>query len=597
MVVHAGARASTRAEMFESLHRQLHTSTPMRALSRVARATNAGRRGGRKFEVDVVPIAASWTSARDESESIKVRWRRRAKTSTSAEATTRTRSDACGTTTVTWTREEEGCSSTATIATLFGGKDGRGFEAKTYTLELLRRRASDGATWETTARGEIDFAEFANVMDVRGSRVTIKLETKNSERWDATLECEIRARWLRAYDADREDAMTDLSCVSAIESLSVATDVTPSDGADEQDLTGFGLQSLLSPVAESVSPIVVRQSERREAMARAELETQSKRVNELEVALETIKNELEQERANSAAEKRAHQKAMVLVHAEIATAKEDAKAASTAKAFAAAKSLEDIEALEYEKNAAVRAKKELEFERNALERRLYEREADIARMASSREVTESVARDLELERSAHIKEIERYKAQLDAADAQLDALLMSHRNEKAEFNRELERQTKLRFETERSLESELEVAHAEADDLRQQFQNLVAETTALHSALKKSANEQKNTQINIALAEAAQAKCDLRAVTEELHDVRLVLDSHVNELIACKLAVAETQHAELKLRRELHRSREKALSYAERCTRMERLYTRMERLYAEQICSTNAVDAAAEVLS
>ena len=99
-----------------------------------------------------------------------------------------------------------------------------------------------------------------------------------------TLRCRIRATWLKNYANASADGATELSMVSGLESESSAvTDATPPNLLREQDLSGF--QQLLSPVAESVSPVIVRQSERREEQARAELEAQRRLNADIEVRL------------------------------------------------------------------------------------------------------------------------------------------------------------------------------------------------------------------------------------------------------------------------------------------------------------------------
>jgi len=537
----------------------------VRMLARLRRAAT-GARGGKKFAADVRPVRAESLASRDadaraneDEEEIIVRWRRGAKVVTSAPAVRVERVD--GKLRAVWD-DGDRSARVACVVTLFERQGGSGirFERKAFAVEALARGGDGG--WIALGRGTIDFAEHARVGDDGWSRVSISLTG------GGVIVVDVRCAWLGERAAE-EDAMTNLSCVSALSSA--ATDATPPpSGECEQDLSGFPVipQSLLSPVAESVSPIVARQLERREAAARAETEAQCARVNELEVEIALIRNELEVSTLALAAQKRDSVR-------EIAESRAEAEAARSAKNVAIARALADIDAIEKEKNAAVMRNKEYEFQLEALRRSIRERDAGISPQNKENESKTAHESALQLERAEHVKTIERYKTQLDAADAQLNSLLRDHRNEKASFERELELQVKLRTETERALEQELEASHAECDELRQQFQNLVAETTALSSALKRTADEQKKTQIDMARAECAQAKCDLRAVTEELADVRKVLDSHVNELIACKLAAAEMQQTQLKLRRELFRAREKALNYAVHATRMEsRVYSR-----------------------
>jgi len=137
------------------------------------------------------------------------------------------------------------------------------------------------------------------------------------------------------------------------------------------------------------------------------------------------------------------------------------------------------------------------------------------------------------------------------------------------FEKELELQQKIRTEAESVLEEELDEKHRECEDLRQQFQHVVTETTQLTTALRRAAKEEQHSLTNIAKAEAQQAKCDLQAVTEELSDVRKVLDSHVSELIACKVSMAESDGVAAVLRRELARAKVRLAELASRCTRME----------------------------
>ena len=220
----------------------------------------------------------------------------------------------------------------------------------------------------------------------------------------------------------------------------------------------------------------------------------------------------------------------------------------------------------------MRENKDLEFKVEALERALRERDADVERLKSAQVSGEEASVSAEIlkhERIAHAKAIERYKEQLDAADAQLDAILRDHKNEKMAFEKELELQQKIRTEAESVLEEELDEKHRECEDLRQQFQHVVTETTQLTTALRRAAKEEQHSLTNIAKAEAQQAKCDLQAVTEELSDVRKVLDSHVSELIACKVSMAESDGVAAVLRRELARAKVRLAELASRCTRME----------------------------
>ena len=471
---------------------------------------------------------------------------------------------------VTW---DETCAPMTSVSTLYRRADGGGFEEKRFAMKLTRRGTT---TTTTTAKGAVDFASFATLetsgVDVRR---TFELEMKRGGGV-ARVECDVRVTWLRHFGGPNDDVdglteLTEMSAASALESE--ATDVTPRDGGGgdrEQDLSGFA--NLLSPVAESVSPIVVRQSERREEAAREARDEALARVAELEAAMERGKAESEIRARALESEKRSLEGQLERAREEARGAREDVKSANEAKSLAVDRVVADIEAIEREKNAVVRENKELEFKVEALERALRERDADVERLKSAQVSGEEASVSAEIlkhERIAHAKAIERYKEQLDAADAQLDAILRDHKNEKVSFEKELELQQKIRAEAERVLEEELDEKHRECEDLRQQFQHVVTETTQLTTALRRAAKEEQHSLTNIAKAEAQQAKCDLQAVTEELSDVRKVLDSHVSELIACKVSMAESDGVAVVLRRELARAKDKLAEYASRCTRLE----------------------------
>ena len=393
-----------------------------------------------------------------------------------------------------------------------------------------------------------------------------------------TLRCRIRATWLKNLKSceSASDGVTELSMVSGWESESAETDATPRNVSREQDLSGF--QQFLSPVVESVSPVVVRQSRRREDEARSELEAHRRLHADVEVTLEAVKSELKKAKDELMTHRRAAEIESSRAQSEIAAVKEEARNALDAKERAIDRVISDVSAIEKEKNAAVRASKDYAFQVEALERTLRERDSDIARLKSLKDTDKaatSASAILDAERIAHSREIERYQLQLDAADTQLETLSKNYKNAQAAFERELSTQLKLRAEAEKVFNRELEQKIFECDELRQQCSNIVAETTALTTALKRSANEQHYARMNAARAEAAQAKCDLQAVTEELCDVRKVLDAHVNELVETKLNWAESQGSQLVLRRELARTKGKLMEYAARCTRMESVYATM----------------------
>lgn len=539
-------------------------------LKRAASRTRGGRRG-HKFRIDVWPREARWrvASTEDARDVVVLQCVRGAKLATSKPSSSSSRevTPEGDVVAVTW---DETCAPMTSVSTLYRRADGGGFEEKRFAMKLSRR----GTTTTTTAKGAVDFASFATLetsdVDVRR---TFELEMKRGGGV-ARVECDVRVTWLRHFggpnDVDGMTELTEMSAASALESE--ATDVTPRDGGGdrEQDLSGFA--NLLSPVAESVSPIVVRQSERREEAAREARDEALARVAELEATMERGKAESEIRARALESEKRSLEGQLERAREEARVAREDVKSANEAKSLAVDRVVADIEAIEREKNAVVRENKELEFKVEALERALRERDADVERLKNAQVSGEEASVSAEIlkhERVAHAKAIERYKEQLDAADAQLDAILRDHKNEKVSFEKELELQQKIRAEAERVLEEELDEKHRECEDLRQQFQHVVTETTQLATALRRAAKEEQHSLTNIAKAEAQQAKCDLQAVTEELSDVRKVLDSHVSELIACKVSMAESDGVAVVLRRELARAKDKLAEYACRCTRME----------------------------
>ncbi len=518
----------------------------------------------------------------DEDDAVVLSFSRGAKLARSAPSTSRGTTE--GDVVVTW---EKTCALTTSVATLYRLADGHAFDEKRFTMKLMRATTTTAAanttattnttttTTTTMAKSAVDFASFAtletNGVDVRR---TFELGMKNG-RGVARVTCDVRVTWLRNFDGgmDGGDGMTDLTELSAISALdSEATDVTPRDGGGdrEQDLSGFA--NLLSPVAESVSPVVVRQSERREEAAREARDGALARVAELEVAMERGKAESEIRARALESEKRSVEGQLERAREEARAAREEVKSANEAKNLAVNRVVADVDAIEREKNAVVRENKDLEFKVEALERALRERDADVERLKSAQVSGEEASVSAEIlkhERIAHAKAIERYKEQLDAADAQLDAILRNHKNEKMAFEKELELQQKIRTEAESVLEEELDEKHRECEDLRQQFQHVVTETTQLTTALRRAAKEEQHSLTNIAKAEAQQAKCDLQAVTEELSDVRKVLDSHVSELIACKVSMAESDGVAAVLRRELARAKVRLAELASRCTRME----------------------------
>jgi len=539
-------------------------------LKRAASRTRGVRRG-HKFRIDVWPREARWRVAltEDADDVFVLQCARGAKLATSKPSSSRAVTPE-GDVAVTW--DENVGAPMTTVSTLYRLADGGGFEEKRFAMKLSRRAAATTTT--TTAKGAVDFASFAT-LETSGVNVrrTFELEMKRGGGV-ARVECDVRVTWLRHFGGskDGDDRMTELTEMSAASALaSEATDVTPSGGGDrDQDLTGFA--NLLSPVAESVSPIVVRQSERREEAAREARDEALARVAELEAAMERGKAEAEIRARALESEKRSLEGQLERAREEARGAREDVKSANEAKSLAVDRVVADIEAIEREKNAVVRENKELEFKVEALERALRERDADVERLKSAQVSGEEASVSAEIlkhERIAHAKAIERYKEQLDAADAQLDAILRDHKNEKVSFEKELELQQKIRAEAERVLEEELDEKHRECEDLRQQFQHVVTETTQLTTALRRAAKEEQHSLTNIAKAEAQQAKCDLQAVTEELSDVRKVLDSHVSELIACKVSMAESDGVAVVLRRELARAKDKLAEYASRCTRLE----------------------------
>lgn len=494
-------------------------------------------------------------------------------------------------------RERQQHRRSSLIATFFKSKPGDGdgggvgFDAKEYAVKLQRerrvvnRKGDEEFAYETIAKSSFDFTTFATLSDecdVRGEHPReFVLPVKKGARGmgEATsVRCRavVRVVWLKNFN-QTPDALTELSFVSGLESSvseSVATDVTPPQSVaalGEQDLAGF--QNLLSPVAESVSPIVVRQTERREAAAREEARDAMNRVAELEVSLERAHATVED--VNQELAKRQHEFDNDLARArrENAAMKETVASTQEAKERAITRVLDDMNAVEVEKTRLEKHNRHLEYELETVKRTLRERDLDLARAEASRakmdEEDEESKAHFELERASHAKEIARYHAQLEAADEQLKKLLENQKKTQIEFERELERQAAARADAEHKIMNELEEKSHECEDLRQQLQNIIAETTLLTTAMKKQANEQQGKLVNMAKAEAAQAKCDLRAVTEELVDVRKVLDSHVNELVACKVSMAEDQGSLLVLRRELTRCREKLTEYAARATRME----------------------------
>ena len=550
-------------------------------LARAARLAR-GRERGEKFRVDLRPVELTWRCEDDgDGDAIardarfRVRWSRGGKVQRTTTATA-TRGRAA------WDDSVEGWTTAVVTLRPRAARDGgTTFEAKAFDVKAERARGDgEDDAFATTAKASVDFARFATMETGGGSgegeACVLTLTVKDGARGvvggakTMTLRCRVRTTWLKNYASASADGATELSMVSALESeSSVATDATPPNLLREQDLSGF--QQLLSPVAESVSPVIVRQSERREEQARAELEAQRRLNADMEVRLEAVRNELEKTKEELATQRRAVENESARAQSEIAAAKEEAQKTLREKERAIDRVLSDIAAIEKERNAAVRASKDQGFHIEALERSLRERDSDIARLKSLKDTDEATA-TLEAERIAHSREIERYKSQLDAADTQLETLSRSHKNAQAAFERELDTQLKLRAEAEKVFERELEQKHVECDELRQQCSSIVAETTALTTALKRSADEQHRASTNTAKAEAAQARCDLRAVTEELCDVRKVLDAHVIELVEAKLNLAESQGSQLVLRRELARTKGKLTEYAARCTRMESMY-------------------------
>ena len=320
----------------------------------------------------------------DEDDAVVLSFSRGAKLARSAPSTSRATTE--GDVVVTW---EKTCAPTTSIATLYRLADGHAFDEKRFTMKLTRANtttatanttATTNTTTTTMAKSAVDFASFATLetsgVDVRR---TFELGMKNG-RGVARVTCDVRVTWLRNFDGgmDGGDGMTDLTELSAISALdSEATDVTPRDGGGdrEQDLSGFA--NLLSPVAESVSPVVVRQSERREEAAREARDEALARVAELEVAMERGKAESEIRARALKSEKRSVEGQLERAREEARAAREEVKSANEAKNLAVDRVVADVDAIEREKNAVVRENKDLEFKVEALERALRERDADV----------------------------------------------------------------------------------------------------------------------------------------------------------------------------------------------------------------------------
>ena len=487
-------------------------------------------------------------------------------------------------------------SASAAVASGAGASDisgGLAFEPKEYCVKLQRVDvdAKDGSTkYITEAKGAVDIAAFASVdgpMETRKILLDVKHSAIGAFAGAKTLSLTVEARvvWLKNFVSDI-DALTNLSLVSGIESnwsASVRTDATPPEGAGEQDLSGFPsspLQALLSPVAESVSPVVVRQIERRESIAREALDEERRRVAQLEVMLEEKQEETSRAIRLLTDEKKDLSAELKRAMCEAETARAQAQLEKEAKETAIMRVIEDMNAIESEKKSIEKEKNALELQVQNLERTLRERDVDIARLLKNatavpdnqqiNALTFEVER--ERERVEHAKEVERYILQLDAADTQLAKLSLEYKKKHKELEGELELQRKARAASERVLEEELEDVNQECEELRQHLQSVIAETTMLTTSLKKAANEAHEAQLNSALAEAATARCDLTATSEELADVRKVLDSHVIELVTSKVALAESQGSLLEVRRELLRTRQKVSQMAERATKMEVAY-------------------------
>jgi len=586
------------------------------ATSRLARPTRRG--AGVKFRLDVKPVRVESSTAAltttTTTTTYVLRWSRGAKVQVSRAST----SDVAAGTIATWATDDAAATSSS-IATLFkrnttsasssataaeeaflptvGASDisgGLAFEPKEYCVKLQRVDADpkDGMTkYVTVAKGAVDIAAFASVdgpmetrkisLDVKSSAVAALAGAKT-----LTLTVEARVVWLKNFVPDM-DALTDLSLVSGIESnwsASVKTDATPPESSSEQDLSGFPgipgspLQVLLSPVAESVSPIVVRQIERRESIAREALDNERRKVAQLEVLLEETKEETGRTIRLLMDEKKELSVELKRAMCESETARAQAQSEKEAKDTAITHVIDDMNAIENEKKSIEKERNNLELQVQNLERTLRERDSDIARLVKNAATapetasTPSFEVELERERIEHAKEIDRYRLQLDASDTQLAKLSLEYKKKTKVLEGELQLQAKARAASEELLQEELDDKNQECEELRQHLQSVIAETTVLTTSLKRAANEAHETKLNAALAEAAIARCDLTATSEELADVRKVLDSHVIELVTSKVALAESQGALLEVRRELLRTKQKVSQMAARATKMEVAY-------------------------
>ena len=586
------------------------------ATSRLARPVRRG--AGVKFRLDVKPVGVESSTAALMSTTTTttyvLRWSRGAKVQVSRAST----SDVAAGTIATWATDDAAATSSS-IATLFkrnttsasssaaaaeealptvGASDisgGLAFEPKDYCVKLQRVDADpkDGLTkYVTVAKGAVDIAAFASVDGPMETR-KISLNVKSSAAVAAlagaktlTLTVEARVVWLKNFVPDM-DTLTDLSLVSGIESnwsASVKTDATPPESSSEQDLSGFPgipgspLQVLLSPVAGSVSPIVVRQIERRESIAREALDNERRKVAQLEVILEETKEETGRTIRLLMDEKKELSAELKRAMCESETARAQAQSEKEAKDTAIMHVIDDMNAIENEKKSIEKERNNLELQVQNLERTLRERDSDIARLvknaATAPETASTMSFEVELERERieHAKEIDRYRLQLDASDTQLAKLSLEYKKKTKALEGELQTQAKARAASEELLQEELDDKNQECEELRQHLQSVIAETTMLTTSLKRAANEAHETKLNAALAEAAIARCDLTATSEELADVRKVLDSHVIELVTSKVALAESQGALLEVRRELLRTKQKVSQMAARATKMEVAY-------------------------
>ena len=582
-------------------------------IKQIARdAFNANAPHGRKvrFRFDARPTRvdgdanANEASARRREDVYVVRMTRRGKTHVSKESTLKSEneceSESAGARAIcAWSREDAPSSSVATLVARDGETTtkgvarecahfGVGFEAKEYVVKLQRVvvDARDGRrTYVTEAKGVADIASFASIDGPMETR-KIDLEVKSgasasfSGAKRVVLTIEARVVWLKHVAASDVDALTELSMVSGMESnwsASVKTDATPPGETDEQDLSGFAnhsLHTLLSPVAESVSPVVVRQFARRESIAREALDDERRRVAELEVSLEEKREESNRNIRLLNEEKQVLSAQLKRTLIELEAAKAQAIEEKEAKELAITRVIEDMNAIENEKKGLEKAKNAQELELENLERLLREKDLDIERLkiaAAAQGAKSTTAFDfsLERERDEHAKEVERYRNQLDAADTQLAKLTLDYKQTSKKFEGELQLQAKARSAAEQVLEEELEDKSKECEELRQHLQSVIAETTMLTTSLKRAASDAIEAKLNVALAEASTARCDLAAVTEELADVRHVLDQHVIELVTSKVALAESQGMLLEVRRELLRTKQKLVQMSARATKLE----------------------------